>query len=735
MLGLVLRCLFVAFIAGLADAAQAQPRYAPSTEIAYGVDDPVLANRFREANLRADLRRDRRFADLAAELNRLVAQDDTDLHLRRRYLFELADVYGAFLLDLESSIAADLRAAAISPRPTRLAWSTPAANSVLLNDPEYVRRFVTVSDSEIERVSQRRLARNRQLLDGIKPALRVSLLEAELRALATSAATDLARARQGAARATLLQLMSRMLRADYELVVQGAAPGSSVIELLNSGALRIEEVDLDEIDFLRLADYLLRLCKSKGEVLHCEQALDTIYRPYFQLRDPAARWRYNGLINGHVNALAEVNFQRGRFEEMLYYASLNKSRVVLEERLAFVADGRKGNSLADAAQADGIPRTAAGLPSKDWFRRQLKLTDAFVDFYLSGNLVPAGRAAAGEPSGTNRSMAPLSARVLGVESAPQSGEEFADEALYATVVRAGRVVAAQRLTGSELRSQRRRLDHLYEELSMRRGEGQWTADAFFQSIGSALGSASHGVTVSPDKWLIKQPFDLLLARQTTRALNYFVAAPPGEAPVLRVAGFFNPTMDLPGAEQEADAVQKSVPAALVFKREAATVSALQQAVDASIIHLSMHGGFDELDARNSKLYFAGALAEHRGSTSLRVGDPNALYAREMARHPTLSGRELIFAAACQTGLSAVDRRNDAELQGILRPLTANGNRNVILSLWKVDDRATRDFVEAFYARLSQGGSVEVAFHTAQADARRQRPHPYYWAAFYLARSR
>jgi CHAT domain-containing protein len=115
-------------------------------------------------------------------------------------------------------------------------------------------------------------------------------------------------------------------------------------------------------------------------------------------------------------------------------------------------------------------------------------------------------------------------------------------------------------------------------------------------------------------------------------------------------------------------------------------------------------------------------------------DLNALYAKDMGDILMLKDRQLIFAAACQTGLSAADRLNESELMGMLRPLTANRNRNVILSLWNVDDTATKEFVSEFYRNLAKTKRIDRAFHHAQSSVRERFPHPHYWAAFYLSQS-
>jgi len=714
----------------------------------FGVQDSVAAEQIERANRLAALRSAGRYTDLAERLRDDERHFAANPFALTRVRHELADLYSHQLLDIEAAVALDqsLLAAPV-PDSDAVGGFLPrhaVASQRILADPAYVRERMNTRAADLREVAIKRLADNRQLLEGRPPAGAGAYDTPFLRAHLQRVRADRAIAPAGSP--TQRTVLSRLVRAEYELLRKDPSYKLSEFGMFKDGQLAPSAVDLAEIDFLSLASYFMQAYRETRDIVFAEHALDTVYRPYANLRDPAARWRYNGLINDYITALTEANYQRRRFDEMLYYASLNKSRMVLEERLAYLSAGRSGRSLADLVRSDDMPRTAAGLPTKAWFQAQLQRTPAYLDLHIAGRLIvgqastfasPSSvpSAAATAPSTRDRSSLPLSRRDFGVEDANGASEVFSDEALYLTVVQAGQIQSARKVEGADLSALRARLDATYAGLISARTGAPIEPDPLFSTLASSAGGAGAVLVISPDKWLAKLPFDWLLGRRTTRSVNFFVTGETADKPVLNVAGFFNPTLDLPGAEQEAAEVLKSIPAALIFSREAATLAALQHAQSANIVHLSMHGGFDEVEPRNSKLYFAGAQGEVAGSRALMPGDPNALYARDMARHPALSGRDLVFAAACQTGLSGADPRNDAELLGILRPLTANGNRNVILSLWKVDDSATRDFVGAFYRRLAQGTGITAAFHGAQGEVRKKYRHPYYWAAFYLSRSR
>jgi len=75
--------------------------------------------------------------------------------------------------------------------------------------------------------------------------------------------------------------------------------------------------------------------------------------------------------------------------------------------------------------------------------------------------------------------------------------------------------------------------------------------------------------------------------------------------------------------------------------------------------------------------------------------------------------------------------------GLQRAFQIAGARNLMMSLWKVSDKVTREFMVGFYAQIlrkdSKGKSVtmEKAFSFAVENIRQKYPDPYYWGAFVL----
>lgn len=693
-----------------------------------GVNDPDSANALDRLNQQAALLRKLDYVSAAKNLQQKLSELESNLYAKSRILNELAELLTNRILNIEAAVEIDRKLLEISIpdtdngqgsmlyRPKHLA----AINRLLL-DKDHFAEFIAIDSESIKNRARDRLDANQLLLNGQVRPRNNSYTKIFLDGVLNQVRSDINATHPGTT--DRKRFLSRLIRVDYELLkLSGRSTGA--YESFQTGELRIEDVDFGELTFLELSEYFTQVFGITGNIQFAELALGSVYMPYTGFTDARTRWKYNKLINSYISTLIEANFKAGRFDEVLYYANLNKSRMLLEERLTFGA-GKAGNArISDLVADDGIPRTASGLPDKAWFKAKLAGTPQFLDFYVGGTYVADSGSSGSKAARAERSVMPLSSRNSGrVSAASEPTEVFKDDALYITQVVGGQATAVK-VTGPELAALRREMEKSYAAISETQ---KVTASPTLQTLKSRLRLADT-LTVSPDKWVSTHPLDFHLQARTVRSVNFFTSGASGKLGQLAVAGFFNPTLDLKGADAEADTIKALMPQASIIRREAARKSALASASAANIIHLSMHGNFNDSDPTLSKLVFAGAANDDS------TGDPNALYATEMATVPTLRNRDLVFAAACQTGLQAADRTNTSELTGILRPLTANRNKNLILSLWNVSDQATGEFVKAFYQRLAATQDVKDAFHHAQDQLRAKYPHPYYWAAFYLSQA-
>ncbi len=96
----------------------------------------------------------------------------------------------------------------------------------------------------------------------------------------------------------------------------------------------------------------------------------------------------------------------------------------------------------------------------------------------------------------------------------------------------------------------------------------------------------------------------------------------------------------------------------------------------------------------------------------------------------LSGTKLLTLSACETALGDVTPEGVAGLQAAFKRA---GVGTILVSLWKVDDDATREFMTVFYRSLGETryyqDAIQAARHQMQSSSKYS--NPYYWAGFVL----
>lgn len=94
--------------------------------------------------------------------------------------------------------------------------------------------------------------------------------------------------------------------------------------------------------------------------------------------------------------------------------------------------------------------------------------------------------------------------------------------------------------------------------------------------------------------------------------------------------------------------------------------------------------------------------------------------------------DLVVLSACETGLGKEIRGEG--LVGLTRGFMYAGATRVLVSLWKVDDKATAEFMTQFYRLMLEDGLTPAEALNATQKYMQQHSdwsHPYYWAAFTL----
>jgi CHAT domain-containing protein len=96
----------------------------------------------------------------------------------------------------------------------------------------------------------------------------------------------------------------------------------------------------------------------------------------------------------------------------------------------------------------------------------------------------------------------------------------------------------------------------------------------------------------------------------------------------------------------------------------------------------------------------------------------------------LSETELVVLSACESGVGI--SKNSESPKSIGAAFQLAGAQNIIMSLWKVDDKVTQEFMTRFYEIwLNEKTSIREAFNRTQFEIKAKYPQPYYWGAFIL----
>ena len=139
-----------------------------------------------------------------------------------------------------------------------------------------------------------------------------------------------------------------------------------------------------------------------------------------------------------------------------------------------------------------------------------------------------------------------------------------------------------------------------------------------------------------------------------------------------------------------------------------------------ILHLSTHVSYNVHNPIKSKLFLA----------PLNNQDDGILYAYDIFGTPMRT--HLVTLSACDSKKAQTETNG---LAGIADAFSYNGCRNILMTLWQVEDKAMMTITVNFYKYLSKGYPKEVAIQKAKIDylrhADRYKSDPFYWSGIIL----
>jgi CHAT domain-containing protein len=168
----------------------------------------------------------------------------------------------------------------------------------------------------------------------------------------------------------------------------------------------------------------------------------------------------------------------------------------------------------------------------------------------------------------------------------------------------------------------------------------------------------------------------------------------------------------------ADAEQEGTSVAERFRH-----AVLLSDTDATLTGLARYGPGAEI------FHFSGHGFSNRGNGALVLAD--SLYTSRQIMIADWRRCRLAVLSACLT--AAGELRGPSNPESLVHAFLLAGVHNVVATQWKIDSRASRSFMNAFYNSLFAGEQPAAALQTARRSLHSipEFRHPYYWGAFQI----
>ncbi|MDQ3193146.1 MAG: CHAT domain-containing protein [Bacteroidota bacterium] len=139
-------------------------------------------------------------------------------------------------------------------------------------------------------------------------------------------------------------------------------------------------------------------------------------------------------------------------------------------------------------------------------------------------------------------------------------------------------------------------------------------------------------------------------------------------------------------------------------------------LNCKVLHLASHAIFDEKNHSNSGFFFSDA----KGEDKLTLSD--------ISKYSI--NAQLGVLMGCETGIGIIE--SGEGIVGLPRTMRMAGVRNIVSTLWQVDDEYSSHLIEAFYFKLADGIIPEDALHQIKLEFINSAPssalaNPFYWA--------
>jgi CHAT domain-containing protein/tetratricopeptide (TPR) repeat protein len=173
---------------------------------------------------------------------------------------------------------------------------------------------------------------------------------------------------------------------------------------------------------------------------------------------------------------------------------------------------------------------------------------------------------------------------------------------------------------------------------------------------------------------------------------------------------------LPSSSDEISMISKLIDGKTFIGEDSKKQTFLENNKNFSILHLAMHAEIDDENPMFNKLIFSDGYLT---SSEIYISESKA---------------NLAILSACNTGFGKLEKGEG--IMSMARAFHFSGVPSVIMSLWKVPDKETKEIMVYFYKHLKKGSSKSEALKYAKLDYLASTSdinlkHPYYWSGFVL----
>ena len=184
--------------------------------------------------------------------------------------------------------------------------------------------------------------------------------------------------------------------------------------------------------------------------------------------------------------------------------------------------------------------------------------------------------------------------------------------------------------------------------------------------------------------------------------------------------------DLKGSLYELDVLKNFYKNIEIYQDKNATVTNLLNIKNPKILHISTHAFFIKNSSVNFMQQSGLALA---GANNVRlISDTYGIATALKLSNLELVETQLVVLSACDTGVGKIEFAEG--VAGLSKAFIQAGAKNIMMSLWSVDDKQTANLMEKFYINLDNKKDNYID-SLRKAKLQMIKLHPYYWSSFVI----